>query len=196
MLECSHEYTCNLFSKICIRCGIQSTVLNLDTYNVFSAPILKSYDRRHRFKVKLHKVLMLHTGPKHSEPVWNVLEANEMKTITELRTVLRNSKLKQKHYDSIRLFAKIFCKINVDLPQDPYVLSQTMFRDFEEIHFAWKRNPHDLFFSSDWLLRMLVAKYCSKLLLFLKPATSETRNKKYTDMLTTISSSHHLYSES
>jgi hypothetical protein len=187
MLECIHEYTCNDYSKICVNCGIQTPVLTIDHYNVFSAPILKSYDRRHRFKIKLAKILLIHTGPKHSEPVWKTLEHHHMDTVLDIRTTLRNSSLKQKHYDSIRLFAKIFTKIQVYIKQDPYDLSQTIFADFEEIHFAWKRNPQKMFFSSDWLLRMLVKKYCPELIVFLKPATSEIRNKKYTEMLQTIS---------
>jgi hypothetical protein len=186
MSQCEHDYICNEYSKICTNCGLQETILTLDNYNVYSAPILKTYDRRHRFKLKLQKLLLLHSGPKFSEPVWKILEKGSMDTIVELRMVLRNSNLKQKHYDTIRLFAKIFCKIQIDIEQDPYVLLQTMFKEFEEIHFAWKRTVNDLFFSSDWLLRMLVKKYCPKLIVFLKPATSVLRNQKYSAMLNTI----------
>ena len=184
------SFISNEYSKICLKCGVQVPILNIDSYNLYSAPIIKSYNRSNRFRTKLEKLLLINTGPKSTEPVWKVLEKkrSEIKSIADLRITLRKASLKQKHYDSIRIFSKIFCGIDAQV-EEVHSLCETILTDFENILFAWRKKYEetDLFFSSDWLLRFLITRHKQdQLLQFLKPS-SKSRNQKYVKMFHTIS---------
>lgn len=186
---CTHQYLFTNFSQICTICGIETPILNLDVYNVYSAPMTKNYDRGQRFKLKVEKLLLLHSGPKSSEPVWRVLEEHVEHLLhpMDIRTCLRKSKIKSKHYDCIHLFSKIFCNVFHEV-QDHTTILATILKRFQDIYFNWKlKIGTGLFFSSDWLLRHLVSNLCPDLVVFLKPKTSQNRHDKYVKMLQTIS---------
>ena len=185
---CEHKFIKTTYSKICEICGTESFILNLDTYNIFSAPISKSYDRKQRFKIKIDKLFLLHNGPNIKDDIWKALENNHFSTPQSIRDFLRHAKLKNKHYDCLRLFSKLFAKYEIQV-EDSTALRNQILSDFDEIFFKWNSIIQSgLFFSSDWLLRKYITEYCPELFVFLKPKTSTNRHCKYVDMFQTISS--------
>ena len=186
---CSHQFILTDYCKICTLCGLQKKVLCLETFNQYSAPISKNYSRAHRFKLKTEKLLLINSGPSANEAVWQLLETHRdsLHTVADVRLCLRASDVKNKHYDCVRLFSKIFCNINVDVT-DVHGVRKNMLDDFNTIYHSWTNHfDNGLFFSSDWLLRHLINKHCPKLHVFLKPKTSKCRDLKYINMLQTIS---------
>jgi hypothetical protein len=182
------------YSTICVGCGSEVSYLKCDTYNVYSAPITKNYSRSHRFRQKVKKLLLIDSAPRFSDQVWKYLECNrgELSCVKEIRKKLRQAThIKQKHYDSVRLFHTVFCKEDASVVvENPYELLNIIMSEFEDVYMKWaKRFTDGLFFSSDWLLRRIVLKTCPELMHFLKPATSISRNNKYEQMIQTISNS-------
>ena len=188
-MVCHHMMLSTSHSQICTKCGEETPLLNLDTYNVFSAPILKSYDRCQRFFIKVDKLLLIHSGPKPTDEIWKALEGNAFKRPSDIRFHLRHkTKLLCKHYDCIRIFSKIFAQFNVKTKRNVHHIKADIQRSFTQILYGWNKCFFGtLFFSTDWLLRRFVERCCPELLVFLKPIPKSNRSLKYVKMLQTIS---------
>ena len=165
-----HQYVVTGFSHICTGCGIEKTVLLLDRYNQFSAPLSRTYERKTRFRNKVERLLGL-SFPMAHDPVWGVLEKVDLKGPGCIRKVLRQSKLKNKHYDCIRVFSDVFTKFRVNT-YDPHQLMSILTARFKKVHEDWVRCRSRGFFSYDWLLRLFLEQLTHPLLAYLKPATS------------------------
>jgi len=125
----------------------------------------------------LEKLFGIHNGPKISDQVWNVLEKHVLKTPEDVRNALRGSKLKNKHYDCIRIFCDIFTPIKTQVNRK---LLQTLLDNFDFLHNRWLLlKPSGSFFSYDWLIRQLLEESDSPLLIYLKPRTCKKRHLKY-----------------
>ena len=191
MCNCTAQKIKTQYSVICSECGSETPFLVCDFYNVFSAPIQKNYSRSHRFQQKVKKLLLIDSTPKSSDKIWQYLESNrvDLVDVASIRKKLREAThIKQKHYDSIRLFYTVFCGQPRLIISEPHKLLDRIMQDFDDIFVKWSGYYQDgLFFSSDWLLRRIVSNHCPELMCFLKPATSASRNSKYEKMLQTIS---------
>ena len=188
MTCCSHSWMFTDHSKVCRDCGLERLVLRMDRYWKHSAPLNRGYDRSGRFKVKLDKLFGLHTGPPFADPIWEQLQAvrHKLSSPSDVRRTLRSIRLKNKHYDSLRMFCDTFTKFKVVVP-NPVQLKERLLRRFREIHTAWSaRIPHKPFFSYDFLLRYLLVEANSSLLAYCKPATSRRRQQKYLEKLRII----------
>ena len=175
---CTHSFIETSYSKVCVLCGIETPVLCLDAFNLYSAPLERSYSRLARFQSKVERLLGV-TCPRNADPVWEYLEQRSLSTPSDIRIALRISSLKDKHYDSIR----VFCDCFTDFKCAAYDHAQThsfLLRQFEFLHNAWSASFSDKhFFSYDWLLRHFLEHMKSPLVDYLKPATSKRRAKKY-----------------
>ena len=142
-----------------------------------------------RFCIKLDKLLLIHSGPSFKDEIWERLKKQQFRTPNDIRIFLRNeSNLKSKHYDCIRMFSKIFANFHVATKQNVCDIKVHIQHDFSNLLFQWKHLYFGgLFFSTDWLMRMYVLKYCPELLVFLKPKTTSNRDEKYVKMYQTIS---------
>ena len=162
-MVCLHQQSIHTnHSRICSDCGVENIFLKMDTYNIFSAPILKSYDRTQRFLVKLDKLLLIHSGPNIKDPIWAVLKKQCFKTPRDIRFFLRHYKnLKTKHYDCIRLFSKLFANFNIKPKKSVHEIRANVNKHFASLLYDWKRVCDEgLFFSTDWLMRKYVKKFC------------------------------------
>ena len=188
-MVCQHILVTTSHSEICTKCGKENQLLKLDTYNVYSAPISKSYDRRQRFFIKVDKLLLIHSGPKEKDAIWKALEGNSFKNPSDIRFHLRHkTKLLCKHYDCIRTFSKIFAQFDVQTKRSVHHIKADIQRSFQQILYGWNKYFFGtLFFSTDWLLRRFVKRYCPELVVFLKPIPKSNRSLKYVEMLQTIS---------
>lgn len=175
---CCDEFIFTEYSKICVSCGRERPILRLDSFNLFSAPLMKTYSRKLRFKIKVSKILGLHTGPKITDPIWKYLSEQMLETPHDVRHAIRTSKLKYKHYDCIRVFCDIFTSFKV-VAGDVRVLQKQLLHDFDTIFAKWLQTERDGFFSYDWLLRYFLTNIDSPLVVYMKPLICLKKHKKY-----------------
>ena len=177
------------YSVICVNCGTTTRSLGLDKFNLYSAPLQRSYERESRFMTKVDKLLGIIT-PKINDPIWELLSSytGNLENSTQVRAILRNSTLKDKHYDCVRSFTLIFSTSEPEPEEfDPQLTRTILKNKFRNIHRRWSSCSKS-FFSYDWLLRRFLTEMESPLLKFLKPKTSKRRSKKYEVMLSKLSS--------
>lgn len=178
---CKHKFALTTWSKVCLHCGHTERVLTLDTYNVYSAPIHQGYSRSFRFKNKVDKLLGLNSGPNSEDPIWKYLERNRVAINNpfDVREVIRSSQLKNKHYDCVRIFCDAFTNFRVKTERDSPRIREQLVKSFSEIYSMWCIYDGKTFFSYDWILRYLLEKRKSPLVVYLKPRTCKKRNEKY-----------------
>ena len=181
---CDHNWLNTDYTKVCNKCGIEQRILPLDKYCKFSAPLCRGYDRGNRFKSKVYKLLGMHGGPNANDPIWKILEQHrdQLNTPGDIRRLLRRTKLKNKHYDSIRIFTDAFTEFRIKTPHDVTMFREILLLRFRKIHSDWCRYtaPENTnFFSYDFLLRHILEDIHSPLTIYCKPPTSKRRKKKY-----------------
>ena len=186
---CTHDWLQTSYSKVCCVCGVERPVLRVDTFSLNSAPLDRGYNRRQRFKVKVDKLLGLHSGPTATDPVWTYLQSQKaiLTTPASVRYVLRMSGLKNKHYDCMRIFCDAFTQFSVQhnqLATYKYLMDM-----FDSLFMLWNTySDRKGFFSYAWLLRYFLTRYDSSLLVYLKPQTCKSRHSKYLSKLAFIRS--------
>ena len=152
---CEHNWLHTTYSRVCSTCGVEIKQLHVDTYNRFSAPILRGYNRCARFKLKVDKLLCFHSGPQFKDKIWNLLKQQQhiMSCPKDIRSVLRTLNTKNKHYDCCRIFSRTFTDFRVSLKYNVHDLRTKLVSKFEDIFMSWCSSPYDHFFSYDFLLR-------------------------------------------
>lgn len=177
---CKHEYVFTSWCKTCKLCGLESSFLSLDKYNVYSAPLERGYNRTQRFRIKIDKLLCLHNGPNCLDPIWKYLDGQKlfMNTPFDVRQTIRRSKLKLKHYDSVRIFSDAFTTFRISL-HEPLALKKHLLRRFDKLYHRWVLANDPSFFSYDWILRHFLEAMNSPLVVYLKPQTCRKRDQKY-----------------
>ena len=182
---CRHEYVYTTWNKTCTRCGLETCFLSLDTYSMFSAPLERGYSRSQRFRIKLDKLLTLHSGPNCEDPIWSYLSSRKLflNNPFDVRQCIRCSKLKLKHYDCIRIFTNAFTSYRIKLNKPPLALKNTLTKKFDDLYYRWLNMNDMSFFSYDWVLRFFLEELKSPLVVFLKPQTCSKRDKKYRERL-------------
>lgn len=186
---CDHLFLSTGYSNVCQKCGLETSCLRLDVWNKYSAPLHRNYDRGSRFHMKVEKLLGLHKGPSVQDPVWKTLKAQQatLERPEDVRSALRRSSLKAKHYDCCRLFCKVFTKFRV-APYDSQRTEIYLNGAFKEVHRLWQK--HELstgsFFSYDFLLRHFLETIKSPLVAYLKPRSNKRRVSKYKKLLAVI----------
>lgn len=185
---CEHIWLHTSCTKVCRKCGLEKPFLRLDTYNVNSAPIERGYNRRQRYKVKVDKILGLHSGPPCTDPVWLYLDKHKvtLNTPFDVRECLRSSSIKNKHYDNVRTFTDAFTEFRIVHCQ--MTVKRFLMSSFDQLYGGWNTRNEESFFSYAWLLRYFLEKFDSKLTVYLKPKTCKRRNAKYLEKLNLIQS--------
>ena len=181
---CDHVFVYTSWSKTCVLCGLEHYLISLDTYSVFSAPLEHGYSRVHRFRMKVDKLLALHSGPNLLDPIWKFLEARKifLNTPFDVRQCIRRSKLTLKHYDCIRIFTDTFTDFRIE-KCCPMRLKDKLVNKFDKLHYNWVQLDQHSFFSYDWILRFFLEAIRSPLVVYLKPKTCRQRDMKYRNLL-------------
>ena len=103
----------------------------------------------------------------------------------KLREVGTEIYLKNKYN---RLFSKLFANFNIKPKKSVHEIRANVNKHFASLLYDWKRVCDEgLFFSTDWLMRKYVKKFCPELIVFLKPKSTSNRDLKYIKMYQTIS---------
>ena len=182
---CQHEYVFTSWNKTCILCGLEKYFLSLDTYSVFSAPLERGYSRAQRFRIKIDKLLGLHSGPNCEDPIWRYLDSRKLflSNPFDVRQCIRSSSLKLKHYDCVRIFSNAFTPFRVTVQTTSLALKKTLLAKFDTLYYRWIQMNCSSFFSYDWILRYFLEQLQSPLVVYLKPKTCRKRDKKYREKL-------------
>ena len=188
---CKHHFIHTSCTRVCVECGIEQGFLELDRYSAYSAPLNKGYQREVRFRQKIDKLISLQNAPPAKCPVWEYLKSRDsLKTPQDIRKALRTYTHKNKHYDCIRLFTRVFTPFRVHLKQSAIYLNQSLTRSFAEVLRLWsKYNIQNTmpFFSYDYLLRYFLERLNCRLLVFCKPVTCQKRHTRNNERMKTIS---------
>ena len=181
---CNHDFVHLDYCRICQICGLEEHQLRLDTYNVNSAPLHQGYNRRARFRLKVDKLIGYHSGPNVRDPVWaHLQQCRGLKTSTCVRRALRSFKISQKHYDSVRLFTRVFTPFVIPRV-NTLATKESLEKQFEHVLVLWNRSRLTRpFFSYDFLLRRFLECIRSPLIVFVKPYTCKKRRRKYENLL-------------
>ena len=179
---CLHQTVDTGYSNVCVLCGTEQFTLCLDSYSPTSAPITRPYDRVHRFCAKVDRLLGTHMPPPH-DPVWAYLVAKSgLHGPETIRSALRESNIRNKHYDSVRTFCDVFTPYKCGAYHHVRT-REFLKKEFELVHYKWSKKGLVKFFSYDWLLRHFLEKISSPLLVYLKHPTSTRRSRRYVAML-------------
>ena len=181
MCNCGCLFVYTEYSQICTECGTETECLKLDTYSNNSAPLVRPYERHNRFASKLDKLLGW-SHPTESSEVWKIFKNKKPANPSDVRKILRESKIKMKHYDCVRVFTDAFTKFRCQ-PYDALQTRNHLIRRFAIVYSEWSKSFHEKFFSYDWLMRVFLEEINSPLLVYLKPKTSKRRGKRYKKML-------------
>ena len=187
---CEHHFIHTSHSRVCNQCGLEERMLRLDTFNTYSAPLCKGYQREVRFRQKIDKLISLQNPPAVTSPVWDYIKSKKpLFTPSDVRKALRTYTGKNKHYDCIRLFTRVFTPFRVRIKCCPDRLYEQLTRQFSSLIRLWGRYNVDQtmpFFSYDFLLRYFLEKLGSPLVVYCKPVTCKKRHLRNNERLVTI----------
>ena len=119
--------------------------------------------------------------------MWEYLKTKVLYTPTDIRSALRASTLRTKHYDSVRVFCDVFTTFRCRTydHQSTYTILRNQFK---WLHRVWQQSGGEHFFSYDWLIRKFLEELDHPLLVYLKPCTSKRRERRYVDKMAFIRS--------
>ena len=178
-MTCEHVFVHHNQMKFCRHCGLSKSFIKLDKYSPHASPLGRHYDRFHRFQTKIDRLLGIGSYPPADDPVWDILRQGKMESPTDVRNVLRHSKLFNKHYDCVRRFTDVFTTFTTSI--DVLKTKESLEHKFKLIKSLW--GIREGFFSYDWLLRKFLEEMKSPLVQYLKKPTNRRRERKYTKMM-------------
>ena len=183
---CVHQWLHTSCTKVCRVCGVEFKMMHLDTFNINSAPLERGYNRRQRYKVKVDKLMGLHSGPRSDDPVWAHLDKHKLTLNTpfDVRECLRSSSLKNKYYDNIRAFSDAFTEFHIAHSQCD--VKSYLMKSFDNMYCGWCNRSEESFFSYAWLLRYYLEGIKSELVVYLKPRTCNRRHAIYLSKMNSI----------
>ena len=190
MFCCEERCIQTNFSFICRECGRERRSFQQDMFlpgynRCFSSMNPTLYSRRYRFLSLLQKACGHNSGPASSDPVWEKLEKGApYHTITELQKVLSQTPFKNKRYDSLPCFSRVFLGAQIAVP--PNVVQKIM-RSFDKIEQNWRKSGVKRFFSYYYLLEILLSRAgYTDCLKFCKKLNCSKRRTYYDELLESI----------
>ena len=184
---CKHFWLETTHTRVCNKCGLETQLLKLSEWDKHSAPLARNYDRPRRFENKINKLLGIHSGPAHMDPIWKYLETEKhLYSPADIREAIRRSTLRAKHYDCVKIFTDIFTPFRMII-KDVHSLKQTLCAKFNVVHQRWAFSGETSFFSYDFLIRRFLEELNSPLVVYLKAPTNRRRHMMYVRKLATLS---------
>lgn len=146
-------------SMVCTNCGLETFRDMFENQNVgvctFSQ-LQNGYSRTNRFKNYFYSVLGIHFGPGPTSPIWQHLKP--CKNMEDLVKMLASSPVKNKHYECLHSYAKVFLA-NYKIPA-PLALREIeeIKKLFSDIQYAYAQiyGSKTVFFSYPWLLHTIL----------------------------------------
>lgn len=143
-------------SFVCLGCGREDFSDMFEGHNIVGvcnfAQLQNGYSRVNRFKNYLYSVLGIHFGPSSTAPIWNHLKPCQ--TMDELVKMVSKTPVKNKHYESLHSYAKVFL-VHYEMPETLKLREiEQIQKLFLDIQYAYAQiyGPKTVFFSYPWLL--------------------------------------------
>ena len=189
--KCGGRLIQTSYSNVCRSCGNEISVLcNMRTSPGYSrshsALKQSTYSRRYRFNSLLLKTVLYHSGPDKDDHVWSYLEEHRdsLKTCKDIQHVLSRRPLKNKRYDMLGIFCKVFCPGTAPVKIVTNKQIRLAMQLFDALERRWKLARLRKFFSYYYLLERVLIKVgvdfdklnCKRLI-------CKNRREFYSDML-------------
>lgn len=197
-MSCPHKrnYISSYYTLICADCGRERSGGGLNPEPTFThmATLNRSYSRPERWKSLIYKLTGFHNGPNVTDPVWAYLEKlKPFKAPQQILSVLRKSPLRNKHYQSIFVFTKIFApEFKLPSAEQCKATNVLLKKYFECVFTLWNRYRKEApFFSYNWLIEQGI-HYTghTEFLPFLKKLLCKRRRQRYAHALSTLYETH------
>ena len=176
------------YSVVCTICGVEKPYISTKIQSYSTIPqthstIIAPYCRKHRFSCLLRKVIGVDSGPPPSDMVWQVLsQSAPFKSTRCIIDCLKNTDLKNKHYNNLHSFGKAFLTRYIPPETNPCNVQKIMYSLFDEVLFRWNRSSNNQsFFSYSWLMEKLfkIAGLFDNYSTYLKVLICPIRRRKY-----------------
>ena len=175
-------------TTICRDCGLEQKVpfrLEIEqcSYTQTYAPLNYCYTRSQRFN-NMVTMLFFPNASKHDEPILKLLCGRRFKTIRELKSAMKKTKVKNKRYCNLHFFCKMFLETYKppSINQNVLLIYQKMLGQFF-INLESSFNihaQHFTFFNYAWLIRKLLIKFnLCEFCIYLKRLCNKKRNEEY-----------------
>ena len=168
---------------ICTNCGhVEDALVNRDYHSCRDALHQCVYSRSKRFENLLDSVLYPVFSNKDTQ-MYKLLETKTFGTVANLIDFMRTTKLLDKRFNSIHLFAKLTVDQYELLPPPPLKYKKRLMGLFDEILCRYN-STNTQFFSYPWLLKkLLVLTKHSQYSPFIKEIRCKKRRQKYECLL-------------
>lgn len=147
-------------TTVCTECGVE-TPTPYDVGEKGWSLSLDTYSRIKRFEKLFDSVVLCHGTEKDNKMLYHLATFGKCDMDTLLQRI-KDSKLTDKRYGSLHLFAKVFREdyIAPEIPKDHLALKQKLLKIFKNFEFVHKRHfPTQHFFNYRWLIRKLLHQY-------------------------------------
>lgn len=193
-MNCTHQKQNHMQADGFLTCTLCGSVIDsrpeyLNGVENFVEPIqLCVYRRSKRFTEMLRKLVYPYTEKKDDPILELFLKKEKFETITEFITALKSSNIKDKRYQSIHTFCKLFCSDYKTV----HPLSSNQFdrlvRMFKNVEHKFSRLTIGIpFFNYNWLLFELLHKMnINRYDPFLKKIKCKKRNQYYEEMFNSL----------
>ena len=150
------------YTNVCPSCGVEKRTFDLflPGYGQTHGRLRSSttYSRRYRFHSLLLKSVCFHSGPHCDDFVWKFLEERKPYANSgEIQKTLAKTTQKNKRYDMLPIFTKVFCKGLITKNANSRQI-RTAMRLFEALECRWKQSRMKRFFSYFYLLEQILRK--------------------------------------
>ncbi len=179
----------NEHTEVCINCGVEKRVLLLEPINISYSQSMSvnatqntMYSRSKRFASMLDQIVLGSWCQSDEKMVDHLKTSPKFKTVKDMMTVMKTSKLRDKRYSSIHYFSR--CFLRGSKRPDPVpnwletrrVLVQA-FSDFERVFRIHMKQP---FVSYAWILQKFLNVFgLSRFIPYIKVLKCKRRQKKY-----------------
>ena len=189
--SCKHDtqkITTGANSIICTGCGLEQNTpydLSAEPYDWTRVPVITCYSRKKRFAKLFDHTVNPYAETNDNDMLRYLAQRGSVETISDLIKRIKKSKLKDKRYGSIHIFAKLFVTSykRPPIPHNLFVLRKQILRRFEDYEFAHKRYCRNNFFNYRWLLAKLLQELnLGAFLIFVKRLKCPNRCRFYEEL--------------
>ena len=164
MCSCGGVLTRTSYSHVCMECGRETKSFDpqffLPGYNQSHAILRHSstYSRRYRFHSLLLKTVLFHSGPAREDRIWYYLETQRpFHCVKDIQLALSKTNHKQKRYDCLGIFCKVFLP-QVVIPRVTSAQIEQAMALFDSVLERWRTTRVSRFFSYFYLLEVILQR--------------------------------------
>ena len=173
----------------CQNCGVITSQMEyLNGVENYVEPLqMCVYQRKKRFEEMLKKIVYPHPERK-DELVLAALHGRTFDNTEDLITFLKQTGIKDKRYQSIHAFVRLYCKDYKKVNPLTHDQRKRCVRIFEEIEYRFTKHPKKIpFFNYMWVMEQILHHIgVTRFDPYLKKIKCKKRNAYYSELFTTL----------